>query len=134
MGAGASRQGVCLSYVSGRGPDVEPELPSSATTSTPALDLPHGDIMGEASFDGLQGGVGRQLEREIVPQVHPTKPLGITGSTPACENCQHKGQAGGRSFPSAVTGWWVPYRTHCRLCPCERGSGLATLLPHRVVA
>jgi hypothetical protein len=22
---------------------------------------------------------------------------------------------------SAVTGWWVPYRTHCRLCPCERG-------------
>jgi hypothetical protein len=30
-------------------------------------------------------------------------------------------QAEGSGYPSAVTGWWVPYRTHCRLCPCERG-------------
>jgi hypothetical protein len=85
MGSGASRargggaEGedvVCMSYVSGRGPGVEPELPRPSTEhALPSYStLPDGDIMhGQATFDGLQlmpGGMGRQLEREIIPQVN----------------------------------------------------------------
>lgn len=90
MGSGASRRGraegedvVCMGYVSGRTPGNEPELPGP--TSKGALPsyntLPPGDIMhGETTFDGLQlipGGVGRQLEREIIPQVN--QDLGVFG-------------------------------------------------------
>jgi hypothetical protein len=69
-----------MSYVSGRGPGVEPELPGPTSRNAHTTFLPHGDVMhGGATFDGLQlmpGGLGRQLEREIIPQVNQ-EPLGF---------------------------------------------------------
>ena len=67
-----------MSYVSGRGPGVEPELPGPTSRNAHTTFLPHGDVMhGGATFDGLQlmpGGLGRQLEREIIPQVNQEPP------------------------------------------------------------